>query len=147
MIVFNLHCAGEHRFEGWFRSQEDYLAQRERELVACPVCGNTRIERLPTAPRLNLSKPSEPVAADQSAPQPNDAADLAAGLRQIRRLLGRAEDVGERFAQEARRIHYDEAPARSIRGKATRSEFSELVEEGISALPLPADWLPDGGLN
>lgn len=147
MIVFNLHCADEHRFEGWFRSPEDYLEQRERDLVACPVCGNTRVERLPTAPRLNLSNPSEPAAADRLPSQAEGAADLAAGLRQLRRLFGNAEDVGERFAEEARRIHYEEAPARSIRGKASRSESTELVEEGISALPLPADWVPESDLN
>jgi len=147
MIVFNLHCAAEHRFEGWFRSQEDYLAQRERELVACPVCGNTRIERLPTAPRLNLSGSGEPAKADTPAARAEHSPDLAAAMRQLRGLLGKAEDVGERFAEEARRIHYQETPARSIRGKATRSEFTELAEEGISALPLPADWLPDSDLN
>ncbi len=147
MIVFNLHCHALHRFEGWFRSPEDYLEQREREVVACPVCASTRIERLPSAPRLNLASAAEPTDNKSLPAGPGGQSELAAGLRQMRALLARAENVGERFAEEARRIHYEEAPARPIRGQATRGEYLELVDEGIGALPLPPGWPPEGELN
>ncbi|MBI3149351.1 MAG: DUF1178 family protein [Betaproteobacteria bacterium] len=143
MIVFNMRCSAQHLFEGWFRSQEDYLSQRERELVACPACGSSSVERLLSAPRLNLA-----AAAPADAPPPAGAEVAAAErLRGLRALLARAEDVGENFAEEARRMHYEEIPARSIRGQASAREFVELVEEGITALPLPPGVPGEGELN
>lgn len=141
MIVFNLRCAAEHVFEGWFRSQEDYLSQRERNLVACPACGDTCVERLLSAPRLNLS------AASDAAATPQIEASAGDKLRQLRAWMMRAENVGDRFAEEARRIHYEETPARSIRGQASGREFAELLDEGITVLPLPKALVPEGELN
>ncbi|CAG0997077.1 hypothetical protein BURK2_02746 [Burkholderiales bacterium] len=141
MIVYNLRCAGAHLFEGWFGSPDDYLEQREREFIACPMCGSTSVERQLSAPRLNLS--SGPTAA---APPPAKTS-AQEGMRRLRALLARSEDVGERFPEEARRIHYDEAPARPIRGQASGREFAELVEEGIAVLPLPEAVTPDSELN
>lgn len=141
MIVYNLRCAAAHLFEGWFGSPDDYIEQREREFVACPMCGSTSVERQLSAPRLNLS-------AGSPAAEPPPAKDPAQeGMRRLRALLARSEDVGERFPEEARRIHYDEAPARPIRGQASGREFVELVEEGIVVLPLPKAVVPEGELN
>ncbi len=135
MKVLDLRCAQDHRFEGWFASDEDQASQRERGLLACPLCGETDVQRLPSAPRLNLgaTQPAENLALPA-------ADDLQAQwLRAMRRMLERTEDVGERFAEEARRIHYGEVPQRGIRGQASRSDAEALQEEGIEvmALPLP----------
>ncbi len=141
MIVYNLRCAAAHLFEGWFGSPDDYLEQREREFLACPMCGSTSVERQLSAPRLNLS--AGPAAADPP-PAKNPAEER---MRRLRALLTQSEDVGESFPEEARRIHYDEAPARPIRGQASGREFVELVEEGIAVLPLPGAVVPDSELN
>jgi hypothetical protein len=136
MKVLNLRCAQDHRFEGWFVSDEDEASQRERGLLVCPMCGNGDVQRLPSAPRLNLGapRPAEAVAL----PAPDDL--QARWLQAVRRVIERTEDVGERFAEEARRIHYGEVPQRGIRGQATPNEAQALKEEGIEvmALPLPA---------
>lgn len=146
MKVLDLQCSQGHAFEGWFASEADFLAQQERQLVSCPICADTGVAKLPSAPRLNLgaapdadaqAKPGEgrPVA---SLPAP---ALQAAWLQMVRRVLAETEDVGGRFAEEARRIHYGEAPERGIRGQASREQTEELLEEGIAVMPLP---LPEG---
>jgi len=142
MKVLNLRCANGHGFEGWFGSDDEFLEQNGRAAIECPLCADRVITRLPSAPRLNLSgaKPPAPAPA-KPAPQPPAAADLqAAWLDTARRLLENTEDVGERFAEEARRIHYGEAEARGIRGQTSAEERLALQEEGIEvlALPMPA---------
>jgi len=136
MKVLNMRCAQDHRFEGWFASDEDEASQRERGLLVCPLCGDGDVQRLPSAPRLNLgaTRPAEAVAL----PAPDDL--QAQWLQAVRRVIERTEDVGERFAEEARRIHYGEVPQRGIRGQASSDEAQALKEEGIEvmALPLPA---------
>lgn len=136
MKVHNLRCAQDHRFEGWFASDDDEAMQRERGLLACPLCGDADVQRLPSAPRLNLgaAAPVETLAL----PAPDDM--QAQWLKAVRRLMERTEDVGGRFAEEARRIHYGEAAQRGIRGQASASDAEALQEEGIEvmALPLPA---------
>ena len=149
MKVFDLQCHAHHVFEGWFGSEEDYASQLERGLLACPLCGDRTVHKLPSAPRLNLGA-SEPVralapAADP-APQPVAAgpelqALQAAYLQLARRIVEQTEDVGERFADEARKIHYGEREERGIRGQASPEQTRELIEEGIAVMPLP---LPDG---
>jgi hypothetical protein len=137
MKVFNLRCAHDHRFEGWFASDEDWASQRERQLIECPLCGDSAVERLPSAPRLNLS----PGARDDAREVVSAPADTQAQwLRALRDIVERTEDVGDRFADEARRIHYGEAQQRAIRGRATREESEALRDEGIQvmALPIPA---------
>lgn len=134
MKVLDLRCANGHGFEGWFASDEDFMDQNGRGLIECPLCADKVIGRLPSAPRLNLSGSREAVALPQ-------AADLqAAWLETVRRVVANTEDVGERFAEEARRIHYGEEAARGIRGQATADERAALREEGIETLsiPLPA---------
>jgi hypothetical protein len=140
MKVLNLRCANGHGFEGWFASDDDYMDQNGRGLVECPLCADKVIARLPSAPRLNLSGAKAPEAQPAPPAQPAQPADLqAAWLHAVRELMARTEDVGPRFAEEARRIHYGETPERGIRGQASDEERAALLEEGIEtfALPLP----------
>ncbi|AOJ81374.1 MULTISPECIES: DUF1178 family protein [Burkholderia] len=130
MKVLDLQCPQGHRFEGWFASADEFEAQLSRKLVECPACGATEVSRMPSAPRLNLS------GATQA--QPVDPRELQAqAMRALREVLAKTENVGERFAEEARRIHYNEAPARNIRGVTTPEDAQALAEEGIDVMPLP----------
>ena len=148
MKVLNLRCAHDHRFEGWFASDADYASQEERQLVACPLCDDKQITRLPSAPRLNVSKQRRLDAIEPSgASEPGSAGDTgkqlrmqAQWLRAVRQVIVNTEDVGDRFPEEARRIHYGEAEERGIRGRATREDTEALRDEGIEvmALPVPA---------
>ena len=134
MKVLDLRCANGHGFEGWFASDEDFMEQNGRSFIECPLCADKLISRLPSAPRLNLSGASAPVAQPQ-------AADLQASwLESVRQIMSRTEDVGERFAEEARRMHYGEEATRGIRGQASDQERAALRDEGIETLtiPLPA---------
>jgi hypothetical protein len=131
MLVLNLGCEQGHRFEGWFGSADDFESQQTRGLVGCPVCASTQVQRLPSAPRLNVSRPREPELPPSATEQPQTALQL------VRQMLARTEDVGERFPEEARRIHYGEAKERAIRGRASREDTLALVEEGIELIALP----------
>jgi hypothetical protein len=141
MKVLNLQCAHAHGFEGWFASEDDFQDQLARGLVECPLCGDTGISKLPSAPRLNLGA-SEPAAAPAASPRqgvmsaPN-AQLQAAWLQVVKQVMANTEDVGERFAEEARKIHYGETEERGIRGQASQEETQALLEEGIPVLPLP----------
>ncbi len=138
MKVLNLRCTHDHRFEGWFGSEEDFQSQHERGLVECPLCADKTVTRLPSAPRLNVSNLRE-VAAVRP---PDDAQAQAQSkwMRAVRHLMDNTEDVGERFPEEARRIHYGEVQERGIRGQATREDADALREEGIEvmAVAVPA---------
>ncbi len=138
MKVLNLRCAHDHRFEGWFGSDEDFESQLGRGLVTCPACGAATIDKLPSAPRLNVSGLKQEEAA--AAPGERVAALQAAMLNAVQQMMANTEDVGARFPEEARRIHYGEVEARGIRGQASREDAQALREEGIEvvALPLPA---------
>jgi hypothetical protein len=136
MKVLNLQCVHGHGFEGWFASEDDFQGQLARGLVECPICGDSAVHKLPSAPRLNLSGAREAQPKQDVMATP-DAAFQAAWLKMVRHVLAHTEDVGERFAEEARRIHYGEAEERGIRGQASREETEALLEEGISVLPLP----------
>lgn len=147
MKVFNLACEHDHRFEGWFGSAEDYESQQARGLVGCPVCDSREVRKLPAAPRLNLSgaaEPQPPARAEAAQPpgqqRPDPRALQAMFVKMARTLIENTEDVGQRFAEEARRIHYREAPERGIRGVASPEEARELADEGIEvfSFPLPA---------
>ena len=143
MIVFELICADQHRFEGWFASSEDFDAQRSSRLLSCPLCGSGSVEKLPTAKIRKgevAASPREPVAV------PSSNLPAPAALNEfINYVLLHTEDVGKRFAQEARRMHDQEAPQRSIRGTATAVEAKELIDDGIPVLPLPIP--PQGEWN
>jgi hypothetical protein len=133
MKVLNLYCSYQHRFEGWFASDTDFASQGECGLVACPLCGDTDVRRLPSAPHLNLSG----ARPDQATTSPNADSSQARWLRAVREVLDRTEDVGERFAEEARRMHYGEVKERGIRGHASHDEAEALIDEGINVMPLP----------
>ena len=152
MKVLDLQCRQGHSFEGWFGSQDDYDVQRARGLVTCPMCNDSEITKMLSAPRLNLghgTTPEKP-ATDTAAPMPSDEtapADAspvvqmqAALMHMVRHVMANTEDVGNRFAEEARKIHYGEREERNIRGQATREETEALLDEGIDVLPLP---MPD----
>ena len=151
MKVYNLACPLDHRFEGWFASEEDCLAQQDKGMLACPVCDSTEITRMPSAPHIGKSsstelavskpEPSNP-SGDVVALTGNDHSNLeaqvqAAFLKGMRELMGRSEDVGDSFADEARKIHYKESPERSIRGQTTLDEAESLRDEGIEVMAVP----------
>ncbi len=145
MKVLDLRCTNGHGFEGWFGSEDDFLRQREGGLVECPLCADRSVERLPSAPRLNLSGARAPAvpAPGAAAPQAGEGAELAlqtAWMQAVRHLLESTEDVGPRFADEARRIHHGETPQRGIRGQTSIEERAALADEGIDvmAFPMPA---------
>jgi hypothetical protein len=151
MKVYNLGCPLGHHFEGWFASEEDCVAQQDKGMLACPVCDNTQITRLPSAPHIAKSSGSESTPAQADATHLSEelvaltgadhsrleAQVQAAFLKGMRELMGRSEDVGTAFAEEARKIHYKESPERSIRGQTTVDEAEALREEGIDVLAIP----------
>jgi len=153
MKVLDLQCSTGHTFEGWFGSEQDFVSQVQRALVQCPLCGDSAVQKKLSAPRLNLSgakapavshPPPPPVADAVSEGGPTLSPELQNALHQAwvhmaKQVLANTEDVGDRFADEARRIHYGEVEERGIRGKTTPTEARELMEEGIDlvALPIP----------
>ena len=136
MKVLDLRCANGHGFEGWFGSEDDFLDQNGRGLVECPMCADRVVTRLPSAPRLNLSGAREPVAQPTKV-EPAAADAQALWMQVVRHAIENTDDVGERFAEEARRIHYGETEARGIRGVASTQERQALHEEGIEVMSLP----------
>ena len=137
MIVYDLNCANGHAFEGWFSSGAEFDRQNAARLVSCPVCDGSEVERRPSAKvrvaKARAAPPVPPVATHTDAIA-GISPDL---LSKLREAVRNTEDVGERFPEEARKIHYDEAPPRSIRGQASREEAEALTEEGIDFSQLP----------
>lgn len=137
MIIFDLCCSDNHRFEGWFRSAEDFGSQQARGLVSCPHCGSASVRRLPSVLHVGSA------ASDshrQQAPTPVSvgvAHPLEALRAVVENIVSNSEDVGNQFAAEARKIHYQEAPERAIRGQASDDDCSALKEEGIDVIRLP----------
>lgn len=148
--VFDLQCDHSHVFEGWFGSHEDYDAQQARGLVTCPVCGSATITKRLSAPRLNVAHLRAPAAQPPVAAGASDGEKMAAlqavVMRQVRALLRSTENVGPRFAEEARRIHEGDADDRPIRGTATVEEREALAEDGIDVMAVP-DFLDDERLQ
>ena len=165
MIVYNLACEHEHLFEGWFGSPADFENQRDRGLVQCPVCGSNTVERKLHAPRINMgaqqsaasvakeaseAKLSTAVTAAAETPPnaPDSGTEIDFGkLREAMATFAEnvrenTEYVGEKFAEEARAMHYGEKPHKGIRGRADKETAQELREEGITfqALPFPVDF-------
>jgi hypothetical protein len=149
MKVLNLQCAHQHEFEGWFGSEDDYQSQLARGLVSCPLCGDAQIEKKLSAPRLNLragrqdmeaavaAPAGNAVSLSNHAPHPELAALQARMLQALREVVAQTEDVGERFADEARAMHHGEVEHRQIRGQTSPQEALELMEEGIEVIALP----------
>ncbi|MGL6112284.1 MAG: DUF1178 family protein [Rubrivivax sp.] len=140
MKVLDLRCANGHGFEGWFASDEEFMAQNGRGLIECPLCADRIVSRLPSAPRLNLSGQREPDVSTTPAPAPQAPPLQTQWMQAVRKMLDTTDDVGERFPEEARRIHYGEIEARGIRGQASLDERRALIDEGIEimSLPMPA---------
>src|SRR5579883_675097 len=135
MILFKLRCGAEHEFETWFRDGASYERQASRGLITCPECGSTNVEKALMAPRLARSDSGDTKTAPPSPEQ------IRRMLQQLRRHVETNCDyVGDRFAQEARRIHQGEAEARGIYGEATDDESRALAEEGIEVARIP--WVP-----
>ncbi len=132
MILFNLVCAAEHQFEGWFRDGATYDAQAAEGAIACPVCGDHGVRKAPMAPRLIKGR-SE--ASDLPAVRPQLQQALAALRRHVE---DNCAYVGERFPEEARRMHYGEIEKRPVYGEASLDEARSLLEEGVEVLPIPA---------
>lgn len=148
MLVLNLACDQGHGFEGWFGSAMYFDQQRERGLLSCPMCSSQQVSRRPSAPRLNLSGsarddnpsapgPSMPASASTPAQQELPIQLQRRLMQAVRQVMAQTEDVGERFAEEARRIHYGESQQRGIRGQTSSEEARALAEEGIEVLALP----------
>jgi hypothetical protein len=159
MKVFDLACDHQHRFEGWFASSDAFKDQQTRKLIECPICGSPAVQRLPAAPRLNISGAQAPAGGEGrgAAEGAGRAAAQRSGLtpeqfqamfvKMTRRIIESTEDVGDRFAEEARRIHYSEAPERAIRGSTSREEAAALHEEGIEVFALPMPVALKGSLQ
>ena len=154
MIVFDLLCDTGHRFEGWFASADEFASQKERALLQCPTCGSPEVRRVPNATRFNMGA-QEPAAAKPPVKTPQKTPEMEGKdpfaiaqmlySRMLDELLTKSEDVGKAFPTEARKIFYQEAPVRAIRGQATNQEHDELLEEGIPVARLPIP--PTGKLN
>ena len=143
MIIIDLLCDQGHRFEGWFASGEAFRDQSQRHLVLCPHCQTSGISQLPSAP--HLKRGTTELAPSAKPPAAPPAPALARLHEALASMAKKAENVGERFPEEARRIHYDEAPARTIRGVATLDETRDLLDEGILVVPAPVP--PDDELH
>jgi hypothetical protein len=148
--VFDLVCDHDHRFEGWFGSEADYSHQLDVGLLSCPMCTSHTIRRLPSATRLNLGAAatagSEPTTASaKPVPSPEGQGVEALWQQAVQHVLKHTEDVGARFAEEARRMHYGETDPRNIRGQATREEAEALQDEGIEVLAVPLPSMPPRG--
>lgn len=144
MIVFDLQCADGHRFEGWFRSPREFGSQKKRGLLSCPQCGGTTIERSLSAPRINTGaaepRPQSPARTPEMEGKDPFAVAQMLYSRMLDEILTKSEDVGTAFPAEARKIFYNQAPVRAIRGQATEEEHQALVEEGVpvARIPIPS---------
>jgi len=139
MIVFDLLCGAGHRFEGWFASASDFASQRDRKLLSCPACGSAQVSKVPSATRSNLgaAEPAKPAKTPQMEGKDPFAIAQMLYSKMLDELFAKSEDVGREFPAEARKIFYEQAPARAIRGQATNEEHQELVDEGIPVARLP----------
>ena len=152
MKVLDLECSQGHTFEGWFGSEEDFVSQCERALVQCPMCADAKVTKKLSAPRLNLltsrlepqstvvessSRSQAVVPVEESAAVPEAPEAHIAWLKMVQHVVANTEDVGQGFAEEARKMHYGEIEERNIRGQVSMEETRLLLEEGIPVMPLP----------
>ncbi|MEM6498445.1 MAG: DUF1178 family protein [Pseudomonadota bacterium] len=135
MISYNLRCAKDHEFEGWFKDSSAFQAQQDAGDIECPLCGDRHIEQA-------LSRPNIATGRQRDAAKQDAAIQMRQALKDFRRKVESThEDVGTRFAEEARKIHYGEVEERGIYGKATAEEATGLLEEGVAVAPIP--WVED----
>ena len=139
MIKFSLACETGHEFDGWFGSSEDYETQQKRGLIACPVCDTTKVSKSLMAPSVSTARKKE--SRNQAiavATAHHAKTEMMAKLREIRdEITKNADNVGEKFPEEARKIHYGESERRAIYGEAGLQDVKELVDEGVEIAPLP----------
>jgi hypothetical protein len=153
MIRYNLRCDRGHAFESWFQSSSAYESQEKRKLVSCPACGSVKVERAIMAPQVVSKKGRDSVAPSPAAPTEVAAPastpllmaqerELRAKLKELRdHIVKNADNVGERFPNEARKMHYGDIEHRPIYGEASPEEARSLIDEGVEVSPLPV--LPD----
>jgi hypothetical protein len=134
MIHLALHCEHDHAFDGWFRNSEDFEKQKKRGLVSCPSCGSSSVDKALMAPSVSTGRKKEKMALAMNAAQKKAMAELKALTEKMRE---NADYVGDKFAEEARKIHFGEADQRGIYGEATAEEAKSLAEDGVEFMPLP----------
>jgi hypothetical protein len=157
MILYRLRCSQGHQFESWFKDSKTYERQEKKSLIGCPVCGGSKVERAPMAPRLGKGRKDKTVEASAGVPAPvpspqqqqmaalerNMPKELREALIKVREHVEKnCEHVGDKFAEEARKIHYGESDKRGIYGETTEEEAEALTEEGIEFGRLP--WVARG---
>ena len=137
MIRYSLQCDQDHEFEGWFASSADFDRQLDAGYVTCPHCGSANVSKLLMAPNLTTGRQKDGI---QQMVMDNSRRAMMEKIREaVSEIRRNAEDVGEKFPEEARKIHYGEMEERPIYGHATLEEAADLVEEGIDVAPLPPD--------
>lgn len=134
MISYSLVCDNSHKFDAWFRSAEAFDEQHDRGIVTCPMCNSAKVEKALMAPAVNRMN-SDKVSLSTGHPMQAEIREMLRTMR--RKVTSEADYVGDRFAEEARKIHFKEAEARGIYGEATRDEVAELIDDGVDFLPLP----------
>lgn len=134
-MKFQLECKNAHAFEGWFRSNDDFEKQHSSGLLECPMCGSHEVSKTLMAPSVATGRSKEKIAV--AAGQVAQQQMMAKMMELAKEVKSKADNVGEKFPEEARKIHYSESEARAIYGKATTDEVTELVDEGVDILPLP----------
>jgi len=158
MILYRLRCSKGHEFEGWFKDSKTYERQEKKSLIGCAVCGDGKVSRAPMAPRLGkgtkkveVEKPAAPAAPPAPTAEQQQMATLAKHMpKELREALLKVraevekncEPVGDKFAEEARKIHYGESDKRGIYGETSEEEAEALADEGIEFGRLP--WIPRG---
>jgi hypothetical protein len=135
VITYALICANDHKFDAWFRNAQAYEDQHARGIVTCPICASSSVEKALMAPAVSRAN-SDKVALSSGHPE---HAKLVEAMRALRtKMISEADDVGDKFAEEARKIHFKEVEARGIYGEATQEEVASLLEDGVDFMPLPS---------
>ncbi|MGY9004576.1 MAG: DUF1178 family protein [Alphaproteobacteria bacterium] len=160
MIVYNLNCSAGHDFEAWFKDSKAFVSQQKGHKIGCPVCGETKVEKVPAAPRIGTGISKDPsfeesgmsaesggangpvnageASGEPSVPTGKAGQDIMSALNELHRHVKETcDDVGKDFAEEARKIHYGDAEERGIYGEATEDEAEELADEGVPFATVP----------
>ena len=135
MISYSLICDRSHKFDAWFKSAEAYDQQAERGIVTCPICNSVRVEKALMAPALSRMN-SDKLSLSSGHPQQAEIREMLRVMR--KKVTSEADYVGDKFAEEARKIHFKEVDARGIYGEATKEEVAALGEDGVDFMPLPS---------
>ncbi len=134
MIRFSLRCDRNHVFDAWFRNNVDFETQAKKRLVECPHCGSSTVAKALMAPSVSTGRKREQIALAMGEEQKRVLTQLKELAEKVKR---EADDVGDKFAEEARKIHFGEAEARGIYGQATPDEARALIEDGVEFMPIP----------